>query len=123
MGVTEVPRPEDLFEGFPTSLAIYQAVQQAVSGLGQSSCRVTKSQVAFKRRKSFAFLWRPGQYIVSAVPAVLSIALPYELVCERFKEIAHPAPNVWMHHIELESDADVDDEVGAWLAEAYVNAG
>lgn len=85
--------------------------------------RVTKSQVAFRRRKGFAFVWRPGQYIASAVPAVLSIALPYELVSDRFKEIARPAPTVWMHHIELDGVADVDDEVAALLAEAYLNAG
>lgn len=121
-GAASVLGPEDLFDGFPESLSIFQAVQQEVSVLGESSVTVTKSQVAFRRRKSFAFLWRPGQYIASAVPAVLSIALPNELVSDRFKEIAHPAPNVWMHHLELEGVADIDDEVAAWLAEAFANA-
>jgi len=27
-----------------------------------------------------------------------------------------------MHHIELNEVAEIDDEVAAWLAEAYVNA-
>lgn len=123
MCAAAVLKPEDLFEGFPESLAIYEAVQRAVSVLGESSVQVTKSQVAFRRRKGFAFVWRPGQYIVSAVPAVLSIALPHELVSDRVKEIAHPAPKVWMHHIELDGVADVDNEIAAWLAEAYLNAG
>ena len=104
------------------TLTIYQAVKQAVSVLGESSVRVTKSQVAFRRRKAFAFVWRPGQYISSAVPAVLSIALPHEVVSDRFKEIVHPAPDVGMHHIELNEVAEIDDEVAAWLAEAYLNA-
>lgn len=123
MGAASVLGPEDLFEGFPDSLAIYQAVHRAVSVLGESSVRVTKSRVAFRRRRGFAFLWRPGEYIASAVPVVLSIALPHELVSDRVQEVAHPAPSVWMHHIELGEVADLDDEVAAWLAEAYLNAG
>lgn len=122
MGAASDLRPEDLFGGDPKAMAIYEAVQQAITVLGESSVRVTKSQVAFRRRKGFAFLWRPGQYIASAVPAVLSIALPHELVSERIKEIAHPALNVRMHHIELARVADVDDELVGWLAEAYANA-
>ena len=55
------------------------------------SVAVTKSQVTFRRRKAFAFVWRPGQYVSSGVPAVLSIAMPHEVTSDRFKEIAHPA--------------------------------
>jgi hypothetical protein len=115
-------RPEELFDGFPAGIAICHAVLQAVSGLGESSVRVTKSQVAFRRHRGFAFLWRPGQYVDSDVPAVLSIALPHLLTSELFKDVAHPSPNVWMHHLELARVAEVDDEVVGWLAEAYASA-
>jgi hypothetical protein len=30
-----------------------------------------------------------------------------------------PPPNAWMHHLELRSPSEVDDEVRAWLVEAY----
>lgn len=85
--------------------------------------RVTKSQVAFRRRQGFAYLWRPGQYIASDVPVVLSIALPHEIRSDRFNEVAHPSAHVWMHHLELRDVAEVDDEVRQWLAEAYTSAG
>lgn len=83
---------------------------------------VTKSQVAFRRSRNFAYVWRPGQYIDSGVPAVLSIALPREIGSARVKEVAHPSATVWMHHIELHGPADVDAEVLEWLAEAYAGA-
>lgn len=123
MCAAAVGYPEDLFDGFPEGLEIYHAVQQAVFALGEASVRVTKSQVAFRRSKGFAYVWRPGQYIASDVPAVLSIALPTELSSDRFKEVAHPSPKVWMHHIELRDVDQVDDEVCAWLAQAYATAG
>ena len=115
--------PDDLFHGFPESLAICHAVREAVCTIGDATMRVTKSQVAFRRRRGFAFVWRPGQYVTSDVPAVLSIALPRELESARFKEVVHPSPKVWMHHIELRAATDVDDQILEWLTESYANAG
>jgi Domain of unknown function (DUF5655) len=116
----DAPRsPEELFNGYPECLAICRRVQQVLSGFGEVSVAVTKSQVALRRRKSFAFVWRPGQYVSSRVPAALSISLPYEITSDRFKEIAHPAPTVWMHHLELRDANEVDDQVCEWLANAY----
>jgi hypothetical protein len=115
--------PEDLFDGFPKGLAICRAVQEAVSTIGEASTTVTKSQVAFRRRRGLAYVWRPGQYVNSDVPAVLTIALPHEVISDRFKEVAHPSANVWMHHIELNEASELDDQVLGWLAEAYASAG
>ena len=94
-----------------------------MSRIGPVSVSVTKSQVAFRRRKGFAYVWRPGQYVHSEVPAVLSVALPHEVRCHRFKEVVHPSANVWMHHIELHAASQIDDQVRGWLEEAYANAG
>ena len=118
-----MPSPESFFNGHPDGLAVYQAVAERVAELGDSQVRVTKSQIAFRRRKAFAWVWRPGQYLTSTVPAVLSIALPREDDSGRFKEVVHPAAQVWMHHLELRSPEEVDDQVAAWLREARVAAG
>ncbi|MCP6341538.1 DUF5655 domain-containing protein, partial [Klebsiella pneumoniae] len=59
----------------------------------------------------------------SDVPLVLSLALPHRLRSERFKEVVHPSPRVWMHHLELRGPGEVDDEVRGWLAEAWAAAG
>jgi hypothetical protein len=118
-----VPGPDDLFADFPDSLSIYQAVADAVAGIGDATVAVSKSQVAFKRRRGFAYVWRPGQYVRNDVPAVLSIALPHEVGSTRWKEVVHPSPRTWMHHLELRTSAEVDDEVRAWLRAAYAEAG
>lgn len=85
--------------------------------------RVTKSQVSFRRRRGFAYLWRPGLYVRSAVPVVMSLALPGEEASPRFKQIAHPSPRVWMHHLELLDSRQLDGEVADWMRRAYEAAG
>ena len=114
---------EDFFADHPDGRAVAAAVAAVVADLGTHEVRVSRSQVAFRRRRGFAYLWRPGQYVRSEVPAVLSVALPREVAHPRWKEVVHPSPGVWMHHLELHSPAEVDDEVRAWLAEAYDAAG
>jgi hypothetical protein len=123
MHESEGRTPEELLEGYPESLTLCQEVRRAVAEIGEVSLTTTKSQVAFRRRKGFAYVWRPGQYVANDVPLVLSIALPHEVRSDRIKSVAHPSRNVWMHHIELRGTGEVDDRVRGWLAEAYANAG
>jgi hypothetical protein len=114
--------PEELFTGHPESLAVCRAVQDAVARIGEAQVAVTRSQVAFRRHRGFAYVWRPGQYVRSDVPAVLSISLPRQISSDRFKEVVHPSENVWMHHLEISTPTELDDEVLGWLAEAYQHA-
>lgn len=115
--------PEELFAGHPAGLAVWRRVEQLVATLPGTEVRTSRSQVALRRLRGFAFVWRPGQYVRSDVPAVLSIALDRELDSARFKEVAHPAPTTWMHHLEVRDPAEVDDEVAGWLREAWASAG
>lgn len=116
-------RPEDLFDGYPSGLAICHEVERTVRRLGDATVTVSRSRVAFRRSRGFAYVWRPGQYVASDVPAVLSLALPHEVVSDRLEEVVHPSRGVWMHHLELHDTAEVDEQVRAWLAEAYESAG
>lgn len=110
------------FQGLPLGQSIYRVVAEVVSSFGPAEVRVSKSQMAFRHRRGFAYLWHPGQYVKSIVTAVLSLALPRELPSPRFKEIANPSPNIWMHHLEIQDSALVDSEVEDWLREAYNSA-
>jgi hypothetical protein len=112
---------ESFFEGSPLGLELFRTIAQLVASIAgtEPAYRVSKSQIAFRRRRGFAYVWRPGQYVKSDVPAVLSLALDRQLPSHRFKEIVHPSATVWMHHLELSDVADVDAEVKSWLEEAY----
>ncbi len=102
---------------------IFDEIKEAIAELGPSSMRVTKSQIAFRRRKGFAYVWRPAQYLKTSVPAVLSIARGRHVSSDRFKSVVNPSPGDWMHHIELSGPHEVDQQVREWLREAFDRAG
>ena len=115
--------PEDFFEGSDRGLVLYRAVVQAMQSFDADvDLRVSRSQIAFRRRRGFAYVWVPGHYVKSTVPLVLSIAVDRPLNSERFKEVVHPSPTVWMHHLELHETAEIDGEVIGWLQTAYESA-
>ena len=85
---------------------------------------MTKSQIAFRRRRGFAYLWAPGMYLAHpGAESVLSIASPVRIRSRRWKEVVRPSPRVWMHHLEIHAVEDIDDEVVSWLRKAYEAAG
>jgi len=122
-GVSEDSTPEEAFSGSPRGLELFHAVEAMLASPTPPEVRATKSQVAFREKRGFAYLWWPGRYLDSAVPAVLSIALSERIESARFKEVVNPSPGVWMHHLELHAVDELDAEVAGWLREAREGAG
>lgn len=120
---TDIGSVDAFFAGHPDGARIAAQVLAAVDELGPHTVRVSRSQVALRRRRGFAWLWRPGQYVRSEVPVVLSVALPQRNESPRWKEVVRPGSRAWMHHLELASPDEVDDEVREWLRTAYEAAG
>jgi hypothetical protein len=113
------PTVEQVLGIRPLAMAVYERVHEVVSEFGPFAVRASKSQVAFRRRRGFAWLWVPGRYLRRpAADVVLSIALGRLDPSPRFKEVAHPAPAHWIHHLELHAVDEIDAEVVDWLREA-----
>jgi hypothetical protein len=95
-----------------------------IASIGPAEIRVSKSQVAFRRRRGFAYIWIPGQYLSNpTADVVLSIATPEPLESDRWKEVVRPGPTTWMHHLEVRSIEELDREVLGWLTLAFDAAG
>jgi hypothetical protein len=115
---------DEFFSGRDVARRIFDALNQAIGDLGPSELRVTKSQVAFRRRKAFAWAWVPGMYLRGDhAPLVLTLALRRKDTSKRWKEVIEPAKGRFTHHLELRSTEEIDGEVRAWLAEAWSQAG
>jgi len=112
------------FAPFPDARPLFDAVRVAIGRIGHASLRVGRSQVSFRRSVAFAWVWVPGRYLRgAAAPLVLSVALPVRDGSLRWKQVLEPAPGRWMHHLELRSVAEIDEEVAAWLRRAWEAAG
>lgn len=102
---------EGFFSREEKARSIYRAIARRLVSLPDVKVQVTKSQVAFRARRGFAYAWAPKQYITSDVPLVVSFALSERLTSDRFKSVVHPSPKTWMHHVELRVVKDVDREL------------
>lgn len=116
--------PEAFLAGHAVASAVYERVRSVLDAMGPLEVRTSKSQIAFRRRRGFAYLWLPGQYLTGQVAeVVLSIALGRHDPSSRFKEVVHPSTRHWIHHLEIGDPAEVDQEVTGWLREAADRAG
>jgi hypothetical protein len=112
------------FDGHAAAWHTFEAIRGLVGSVGPAEVHVSTSQVAFWRRRAFAYVWMPGRWLRHpSAEVVLSIALGLPDPSPRFKEVVHPARGIWMHHMEVHRVADLDDEVRSWLREAYEHAG
>lgn len=113
---------DEFFEGDPVAWQIQLRILRAFEDLTDLEVRESVSQIAYRHGRTFAIVWRPGRYLHSDVPLVLSLVLQEPLASPRFKEVVKVAGNTWMHHLELRSAAEVDDELRAWIRLAWTGA-
>ncbi|WEO77380.1 DUF5655 domain-containing protein [Cryobacterium sp. SO2] len=121
---------EQYFEGSdPRARALFDVVRAAVLSIGDAEIRVTTSQIAFRRQRSFAWTWLPGQYLSGPVaplalaPLVLTVDLDRFDTSPRWKEVVEPTLNHFMHHLELRRATDLDPGVIDCVREAWSRAG
>ena len=115
---------DQFFSGYDESRRIFDALRAAIEALGSAEVRVTRSQVAFRRRKAFAWAWVPDRYLGGGhAPLVLTLSFDRRDPSPRWKQIVEPAPGRFTHHLELWSETDIDEEVRGWLRAAWEAAG
>ena len=115
------------------SRAIFDVLRVMIERLGGVTLRVSRSQVAFRRRTAFTWVWMPRMYLSGgrpeqylhrpAAPLVLTVGLRRRDPSPRWKQVVEPAPGRFTHHLELYSAGDLDDEGRRWLLEAWEKAG
>jgi len=111
---------DEFFSGHEESKRIFHAVAGAVVAIGPAEVRVSKSQIAFRRRRGFAYVWMPAMYLGRGdVPLVLTIGLRRRDASPRWKQVVGPNPGRFTHHLELHSPSNIDAAVYDWLREAW----
>lgn len=110
------------FNRFPSMIPVYQELKTRLeSAYPDLRIKVSKTQISFYRRRMFAMVslpWRrvkgwPADYLLA------SFGLSYRKESPRVVQAAEPYPNRWTHHVLLSAPQDVDQELLAWLDEAY----
>ncbi len=114
---------DEYFAGHDEARQIFESLRRVIETFEGVDMRVTKSQVAFYRRRAFAWAWIPGKYLRGRVaPLVLTVALPFRDTSTRWKEIVEPRPGRLVHHLELRDPGEIDAEVREWTRIAWTEA-
>jgi len=111
---------DEFFEGQAGSRRLFDALWAMVSALGSAELRVTKSQIAFRRRTASAWAWMPGKYLRGKTsPLVLTLGFRHRDPSPRWKQIVEPSAGRFTHDLELWSLDDIDRQVDDWLRAAW----
>ncbi|HEX5839127.1 MAG TPA: DUF5655 domain-containing protein [Anaerolineales bacterium] len=114
---------DEYFAGRDEARRLFESLRRVIETLDEVDMRVTKSQVAFYRRRAFAWAWIPGKYVRGRVaPLVLTVALPFRDASTRWKEIVEPRPGRLIHHLELRDPGEINEEVRRWAWIAWTEA-
>lgn len=114
---------DEYFAGACTSRALFDALRAQVETLGPVEMRVTKSQVAFARTRTFAWAWMPDQHLGSGhAPLVFTVSLREPQPSTEWKEIVQTGTHRFTHHREIWTVADIDEHVRDSLRTAWAQA-
>lgn len=121
MNANEPRTLADLFADWPEALALFEPVRAFLDRLEGVTMQVQKTQVSFGTSRKFAWVWLPQRWIKQqpARSIVLTFALDHHIEDPRIKQAVEPRPGKWTHHVVIDDEADFDDVVKSWLAEAY----
>ena len=116
---------ERLFDGRPTPLRLYRAIRQRLETFGPLTVRGTDTQVSFRARRAFAWVWLPQRWAEGrpADSVTLTFSLDAPLDDRRIVQVVEPRPGHWTHHVVIQDESDLDGAVDGWLRQAYRLAG
>jgi hypothetical protein len=97
----------------PELVAIFWRLVQLAERNGPVTVLPEKTRVAFQVRMSFAAVTPRRRWVDGHVVLARRLEHP------RFRRIDSISPRNHVHHFRLARLDEVDDEVAAWLAEAY----
>ena len=110
------------FEKMPGAFPLYEMIRGLIcSEFDNVKVRVQKTQISFSNRYNFAFVSLPNRRIKGHpdVYIILTFGLGRRLEHPRVAIATEPYPGRWTHHIIIQGKDEIDDQIVAWLNEAY----
>jgi hypothetical protein len=102
------------FAGRPPGVrALFDAFVEAVTTIGPVTVLPEKTRIAFQVRMSFAQVTPRNRWLDGHV------VLARRVEHRRFRSVQTFSPRNHMHVFRIERVDEIDDELRAWLAEAY----
>jgi len=104
------------------SLPLYERLEQRIlREIPDVKVKTAKTQITFANKREFAFVSfnpcrraknRPENWMT------VTFGLGYRKESPRIDVATEPYPGRWIHHVMVESAAEIDDELLGWIKEA-----
>ncbi len=111
------------FEKMPEMLSVYKVLRNQLEQryADDFSVKVTKTQISFRNRYVFAMASLPYRKIKGWPKEYLlvSFGLSYKKEALRIAQCVEAYPNRWTHHVLIQNEAEIDDELMGWIDEAF----
>ena len=111
------------FNQHRTALHLYEVFAgKVVTQFPDSKIKVQKTQITFSNRHVYAcvsFLRVKKKAELPDNYFVLTLGLPYPLESGRVAVKTEPYPGRWTTHIVISKLSDLDEELFAWVVQAY----
>ena len=115
----ELPAEEAIFfTGKPEELALYECFRsRLLAEVGEAHIKVSRTQITFSGKYGFAFVSHPRRKKERGI--LLSCGLFHRQQSNRIQYASEPYPNRWTHHMLVQRQEEIDEELIDWLKEAY----
>ena len=111
------------FDSHPAAFPLYEALATRVlERFPGTTIRVQKTQITFSNRHVYACVSFQRVKRKADLPdpyLVITLGMPYPLDSSRVAAKTEPYPGRWTTHIVAGSVEDLDDELFAWVEQAY----
>ena len=104
--------------GRPDAISIYHELErEMLNRFPQVEIRLSKTQIGFFHGCGFAWAWPPRRKREMGLG--LSLGLPEHVENARISFATEPYPGRWTHHLLIASVQDMDEQLWAWVEQAY----
>lgn len=113
---------EDFLKKNPPAVLLCDVITERIcSELKDVKIKQGKTQISLSNKYGFAYIWfpprkmkgRPELYII------VSFGLGQPLTNPRIVEVIETYPGRWMHHVIIQNEEEIDDQLMGWIRAAY----
>ena len=106
--------------GAPGPISLFEAWEEAVLACGESTMKVSKTQISWGNPLQFAVLSQPRRAAQRRIGALLAtLGLGHRVEHPHILQAVEPYPGRWTHHVLVTEADQIDEELMGWLREAW----
>jgi hypothetical protein len=111
----------DFFKGRPKAFKLFQKLRKVIEKESSTKITVTKTQISFGEAYKYIWVWLPQMWITKRPDSsiTLTIATGKKLNHNRITESVSPKKGFWTHHILINHQNEIDNELGDLIQASY----